>query len=204
MLRRFTKGVTTVQQKMPSTGRLFPDQPQTQQAPRFPSNNGAQGYEPQARMQQTGSIPVINAPVRSATTPLFTTGTMQALRGTQPVQTMQPMSTMPPASAFQSPQSMPVLIQTLQGTPVLVTREALEAAVAQLPKLPDSPADSLPDPAEKGRKGRKAKQPKKPKEKKEKKKRFSFVWFGFGLIGVATVLVSLARYVVIPLLAHYF
>lgn len=189
-----TKGVRSVQQMTPPQGRLFPDPPEQNQqsAPRFSSSN-THAYEPQLRMQQSGRLPVYNPSQ-------YTTGSLQALHGTQPVQSMPPLSAMPTAQAYQAQQQSaqqsaqqgsPVIVQTMQGVPVLVSLEELKKALGEM--------ESKEEKEQKG----------KQKSKQEKRSRslsvkFSVMWVVFGLIGIGTVLVQTARYVVIPLLVHFF
>lgn len=215
-------------QQQPPKGRLFPDRPVEQtSAPRF-SSNTAQGYEAQARMQQTGSYGMSQSS-------RYGTGSFQAVRDSQPVNTMPPMASMPTAQSYAAAQQTlsssqrfstgsfqpvrdsqpvntmppvttvaaaqpvvqqgaPVMMQTVQGTPVLISQEQLQAAAAQLA------AQGLIKPAEEkdsakvkaGKKGR--------REKKQKViARPSLFWIIFGLIGVATVLYLLYGQVVVPL-----
>lgn len=180
-----------MQQRTPPQGRLFPDPPEQQQpVSRFPNTN-VQPYEPQVRMQQSGRLPVYNASQ-------YTTGSLQALHGTQPVQSMQPLAAMPTASAYQAQQAAqqnpsqgtPVIVQTVQGVPVLVSIDELKRAVGEQEASPEK------EPKDK-RKSRKERQPR-------RSLKLSAMWFVFGLIGLATVLVQTARYVVIPLLVHFF
>ena len=137
-----------MQQMTPPQGRLFPDTPKQQSAPRFASNapQGAQAYEPQLRMQQTGSVPVM-------TMPRYATGQLQALHGAQPVTQMPPMSSLPTVSVYQAMQAQPVnipqtalegtpiMVHTVQGAPVVVTKEEMERALAS---LEDAIADLFP------------------------------------------------------------
>ena len=188
-----------MQQQTPPQGRLFPDPPQGQQqaSPRFASNSA------QLHMQHSGQLPVYHSA-------RYASGMMPVMQG-QPVQTMPPMATMPTAQAYQaSQQGEPVIVQTVQGMPVLVTVEQLQAALdkhrgtqeEQEPKptrrrrtrkTHDEAADDKPD------RKKSAKNKKDKKDKKEKKPlsfRLSVVWFIFGLIGMGTVGVTLIRLVV--------
>lgn len=183
-----------MQQQTPPQGRLFPDPPQEQRpaAPRF-APSATQPYEPQPRMQQTGSFPVYSSA-------RYTTGSLQTLH-TQPVQTMPPMATMPTAQNYQASmhqeqpqpvsQGTPMIVQTVQGTPVLVTLEQLQAALK---------AQNEPEKEEKAT----GKRSKARKEKKREKKPFSFklsvTWFIFGLIGMGTTAVFVLRLVITLLL----
>jgi len=175
-----------MQQQTPPQGRLFPDPPQEQQkpaAPRFAST-ATQPYEPQPRMQHTGAYPTYSSA-------RYTTNSLQTLH-TQPVQTMPPMAAMPTAQAYQAAMQQkqqhvegnPVIVQTVQGTPVLVTVEQLQSAL----KGHEAPVDEK-------------KQRKSRKEKKERKpRRFSLVWFVFGLIGMGTTAIAVLRVVITLLL----
>lgn len=198
-----------MQQQTPPRGRLFPDPPQAQtQAPRF-SSTGAQPYEPQPRMQQTGAYPTYHSA-------RYSTNSLQTLH-VQPVQTLPPMSTMPTAQTYQTAlaqsqlsqqmkqnpslqQTNPLIVQTVQGTPVVVSMEQLEEALRQ---QKEKQGDSeKAESTGKDRKERKAEK-KQKKEKKEKatvvKTRPSLFWIFFGLIGIATVLYLLYGQVIVPL-----
>lgn len=86
-------------QQQPPKGRLFPDRPVEQtNAPRF-SNNNTQGYEAQPRMQQTGSYGMSQSS-------RYGTGSFQAVRDSQPVNTMPPMAAMPTAQAYSAQQAL--------------------------------------------------------------------------------------------------
>ncbi len=175
-----------MQQQTPPQGRLFPDPPQEQRpaAPRFVST-ATQPYEPQPRMQHTGAYPTYSSA-------RYTTSSLQTLH-TQPVQTMPPMASMPTAHAYQAAMQQkqqataegnPVIVQTVQGTPVLVTVEQLQAALK---------GHEVPDNEKKPRKSR--------REKKEHKpRRFSMLWFVFGLIGMGTTAIAVLRVVITLLL----
>lgn len=201
-----------MQQQTPPQGRLFPDPPQEQQqtAPRFAST-GTQPYEPQLRMQQTtGAYPTYNSA-------RYTTGSLQTLHG-QPVQTLPPMATMPTAQAYQQAmlqnqpvqQGSPMIVQTVQGTPVLVTLEQLQAALEQQKEKlgeKDAEKDSEKD-GKKSRKKKTARESRKEKDtdsRKEKKQKsvsvkFSVMWFIFGLIGMGTTAVYVLKFVITFLL----
>lgn len=179
-----------MQQPNPPQGRLFPDSPQPQSAPRFASNapHSAQPYEPQQRMQQTGAVPTM-------TVPRYATGQLQALHGSTPASQMPPMASMPTAQAYQAQQGQtpapsaesaqtatPLMVHTLQGVPVVVSAEEMRRALEDLDR----------------KNGRKT--AKDSGKKKKKRGRFSIVWFVFGLIGVGATLLLLLEHVVIPLL----
>lgn len=173
-----------MQQMTPPQGRLFPDTPKQQSAPRFASNapQGAQAYEPQLRMQQTGSVPVM-------TMPRYATGQLQALHGAQPVTQMPPMSSLPTVSVYQAMQAQPVnipqtalegtpiMVHTVQGAPVVVTKEEMERALASLEEATD---------------GRKKSRRRKKDAKHEGAKtvkvvsKFSVFWMIFGVIGIVS------------------
>ena len=173
-----------MQQMTPPQGRLFPDTPKQQSAPRFASNapQGAQAYEPQLRMQQTGSVPVM-------TMPRYATGQLQALHGSQPVTQMPPMSSLPTVSVYQAMQAQPVnipqtalegtpiMVHTVQGAPVVVTKEEMERALASLEEATD---------------GRKKSRRRKKDAKHEGAKtvkvvsKFSVFWMIFGVIGIVS------------------
>ena len=173
-----------MQQMTPPQGRLFPDTPKQQSAPRFASNapQGAQAYEPQLRMQQTGSVPVM-------TMPRYATGQLQALHGAQPVTQMPPMSSLPTVSVYQAMQAQPVnipqtalegtpiMVHTVQGAPVVVTKEEMERALASL---------------EEANEGRKKSRRRKKDAKHEGAKtvkvvsKFSVFWMIFGVIGIVS------------------
>jgi len=219
-----------MQHMTPPQGRLFPDPPQEpQQTPRFQSTL-QQAYEPQQRMQQTGSFPTYHSA-------RYTTSSMQPLHSTQPVTTMPPMATMPTAQAYQqqlqqpvvpqplsepAPQSAPsrddspVIVNTLQGAPVLVTLEQLEEALCQLKArngLTDLNTDLRgeihAEPAKK-RKGKKTKALHKAAHTENKAARkarplkitFSVTWFIFGVIGLVSTIIFLLEYFGIPLLVY--
>ncbi len=178
-----------MQPTSPTPGRLFPDNPQPQNGPRFASNvqQPLQPYEPQPRMQQTGSIPVI--PVSP-----YTTGSLRPLHGGQPVSSMPPMATMPTAQAYQQATQptvqeapvvgTPLMVHTIQGTPVLVTREEMER--------------TLGESAGKKKRARHKKAEEKGAGKSRKK--VSLFWFVFGVIGILFLLYHLLESVGIPLL----
>lgn len=173
-----------MQQMTPPQGRLFPDTPKQQSARRFASNapQGAQAYEPQLRMQQTGSVPVM-------TMPRYATGQLQALHGAQPVTQMPPMSSLPTVSVYQAMQAQPVnipqtalegspiMVHTVQGAPVVVTKEEMERALASLEEATD---------------GRKKSRRRKKDAKHEGAKtvkvvsKFSVFWMIFGVIGIVS------------------
>lgn len=187
-----------MQQMTPPQGRLFPDTPKQQSAPRFASNapQGAQAYEPQLRMQQTGSVPVM-------TMPRYATGQLQALHGAQPVTQMPPMSSLPTVSVYQAMQAQPVnipqtalegtpiMVHTVQGAPVVVTKEEMERALASLEEATD---------------GRKKSRRRKKDAKHEGAKtvkvvsKFSVFWMIFGVIGIAASAYYVWNWGVIPLL----
>lgn len=187
-----------MQQMTPPQGRLFPDTPKQQSAPRFASNapQGAQAYEPQLRMQQTGSVPVM-------TMPRYATGQLQALHGSQPVTQMPPMSSLPTVSVYQAMQAQPVnipqtalegtpiMVHTVQGAPVVVTKEEMERALASLEEATD---------------GRKKSRRRKKDAKHEGAKtvkvvsKFSVFWMIFGVIGIAASAYYVWNWGVIPLL----
>ena len=182
-----------MQQQTPPQGRLFPDKPQQQTAHRF-AGTTAQGYEPQPRMQQTGPVPVYHSA-------RYSTGSLQTLHGSQPVQNMPPIATMPTAQAYQAAQQgNPILVQTVQGTPVIVSEEQLRQALEAFDK--QQAAGKKPGKKKSARKTKAEKAGE--KEKKPFVLKLSVFWLIFGLIGIATVLVQLARYVVIPLLVKFF
>lgn len=173
-----------MQQMTPPQGRLFPDNPSQQSAPRFASNapQGAQAYEPQLRMQQTGSVPVM-------TMPRYATGQLQALHGSQPATQMPPMSSLPTVSVYQAMQAQPVnipqtalegtpiMVHTVQGAPVVVTKEEMERALASLEEATD---------------GRKKSRRRKKDANHEGAKtikvvsKFSVFWMIFGVIGIVS------------------
>ena len=187
-----------MQQMTPPQGRLFPDTPKQQSAPRFASNapQGAQAYEPQLRMQQTGSVPVM-------TMPRYATGQLQALHGAQSVTQMPPMSSLPTVSVYQAMQAQPVnipqtalegtpiMVHTVQGAPVVVTKEEMERALASLEEATD---------------GRKKSRRRKKDAKHEGAKtvkvvsKFSVFWMIFGVIGIAASAYYVWNWGVIPLL----
>lgn len=217
-------------QQQPPKGRLFPDRLVEQtSAPRFSTNN-TQGYEAQPRMQQTGSYGMSQSS-------RYGTGSFQAVRDSQPVNTMPPMAAMPTAqnyaaaqqtlsnsqrfstgsfqpvrdsqpvntmpsvttvSSAQQPvvqQGAPIMMQTVQGTPVLISQEQLQAVVAQLT------AQGLIKPDAKKDESSKTKTDKKSRKEKKMKvvARPSLFWIIFGLIGIAAVLYLLYGQVVVPL-----
>lgn len=187
------KGVKPVQQMTPPQGHLFPDKPQQQPAaPRFASNAApaaqpAQSYEPQARMQQTGSIPVM---------PKYGTGSLQTLHGTQPVTSMPPMATMPTAQAYQAQQAAqqqsavtdgtPLMVHTVQGAPVVVTLEEMERAIGEMEQ----------------KSGKKQKKQLRGAQKQSGRfvMKFSVLWCVFGVIGVIATALTLWEWAIIPLL----
>lgn len=219
-------------QQQPPRGRLFPDRPVEQtNAPRFSSNN-AQGYEAQTRMQQTGSYgmsqsarygtgsfqavrdsqpvntlpPMASMPTASnyaaaqqtlSNSQRFSTGSFQPVRDSQPVNTMPPVTTVASAQQPVVQQGAPVMMQTVQGTPVLISQEQLQAVAAQLA------AQGLIKPA--GEESAKSKADKKAEKKARKEKKMkviarpSLFWMIFGIIGIATVLYLLYGQVVVPL-----
>lgn len=216
-------------QQQPPKGRLFPDRPVEQtNAPRF-SNNNTQGYEAQPRMQQTGSYgmsqssrygtgsfqavrdsqPVNTMPPMAAmptaqnyaaaqqalsNSQRFSTGSFQPVRDSQPVNTMPPVTTVTAAQPVVQ-QGAPVMMQTVQGTPVLISQEQLQAVAAQLA------AQGLIKPGEEKDDTTTKKAGKKIRREKKQKvvARPSLFWIIFGLIGVATVLYLLYGQVVVPL-----
>lgn len=184
-----------MQQMTPPQGHLFPDnQPQQPAAPRFASNavpaaQNAQPYEPQVRMQQTGSIPVM---------PKYGTGSLQTLHGTQPVNAMPPMATMPTAQAYQAQQEQqaarqqsavdgtPLMVHTVQGTPVVVTLEEMERAIGEMEQ----------------KSGKKQKKKLKGAQQQSGRfvMKFSVLWCVFGVIGVISTGLALWEWAIIPLL----
>ncbi|MBR3764741.1 MAG: hypothetical protein IKK57_09370 [Clostridia bacterium] len=196
-----------MQQLPPPQGRQFPDAPQQPKTPLFASNapNAAapvQGYEPQARMQHTGSVPVIQAPK-------YSTGQLRTLHSTMPVQQMPPQSAYPanplqPAQAYQArhatPENIqqipgtPLMVQTVQGVAVVVTAEEMEKALAEHARKNGK------------RKIRKQSGGQKKETKQEKKSRFamkfSVTWLIFGLIGIVSSILWLLEWVIIPLLVY--
>lgn len=206
-----------MQQQTPPQGRLFPDPPQEQQsAPRF-QNTLSQAYEPQQRMQQTGSFPTYHSA-------RYTTSSMQPLHSTQPVTSMPPMATMPTAQvyqqqqAMQQPQANAAVVHTVQGTPVLVTLEQLEESIRELKArsgLNELPEVQKIEPIT-GKKLRKAKNAKAKADMKteikteiraEKKARpiritFSVAWCFFGVVGVISTVIFLLEYFGIPFLVY--
>lgn len=187
-----------MQQMMPPQGPLFPENRQEQPKPRFPSNaqaSAAQNYEPQRRMQQTGSLPIYQSA-------RYTTGSLQPVRASQPVSTMQPMATMPTVQQYQAQmasqpaQETPVMVHTVQGQPVVVSAEELRQALASL--------GAKSEPQEQKKKLRQSKKQKSQQQKEQKQSRFamkmSVTWFVFGLIGMGTAGVYVLRIVITFLL----
>lgn len=212
-----------MQHMPPPQGRLFPDPPQEQQqtTPRF-QTTPQQSYEPQLRMQQTGSFPTYHSA-------RYTTSSMQPLHSTQPVTSMPPMATMPTAQAYQqqlqqtpehqsaaSRDESPVIVNTLQGAPVLVTLEQLEEALRQLKArngLTDLNTDlrgemqAEPQQTRKAKKSKALRKAAKSENKAERKARplkitFSVTWFVFGVIGLVSTVIFLLEYFGIPLLVY--
>lgn len=192
-----------MQQMQPPQGRLFPDKQEQQSAPRFSSNaqGAAQNYEPQLRMQQSGSLPIYQSN-------RYPTGQMQPVQASQPVNTLPPMSTMPTAQAYQqqlAQQAMqqqstvekPVLLHTIQGQPVLIDMAEIRQTLG---------LDEQPTHEESLKKLRKARQTMEQKKtsKQEKQSRFtmkmSVTWFLFGLVGMGTAGVLVLRFVITFLL----
>ena len=180
-----------MQHTTPPTGPYFDsNRPQEDKTYRFTSNDplGARPYEPQPRMQQTGSVPVIQMP-------RYATGQLQALHNAPPVSQMPPMAQMPTASAWEAQQAAaqkpvqgkPVIVRTTQGTPVLITREELERALQELQEA-EKPRT---------RKGRKSE---KTAKKEQVRPRRSLLFTVFSMIGVISVVLLLIEWVAIPLL----
>lgn len=194
-----------MQQMMPPQGPLFPENRQEQPKPRFPSNaqaSAAQNYEPQRRMQQTGSLPIYQSA-------RYATGSLQPVHASQPVSTMQPMSTMPTAQQYQAQlaaqaaaqqqtQEKPLMLHTVQGQPVVISAEELRRALASL----DS--HSAPQEQAQKKKLRQSKKQKGKQQREQKQSRFamkmSVTWFVFGLIGMGTAGVYVLRIVITFLL----
>lgn len=202
-------------QQMPSPqGRAFPDTPQQPKAPLFASN-ATPGYEPQPRMQHTGSVPVIQAPK-------YATGQLRALHSTLPVQQMPPHSAYPanPLQAVQSYQARhaapeqtqepqqtaisgtPLMVRTVQGVAVAVTAEEMEKALAEHARKAGKYKGQKKhsEPAQTG------KQKKEKKQKQEKTgkfaMKFSVTWCAFGVIGIVSAALWLIEWVIIPLLVY--
>lgn len=196
-----------MQQMMPPTGPLFPDNRQEQHTPRFPSNAQTippQKYEPQLQMQHSGSLPIYQSAQ-------YASGTLQPVHSSQPVSTMKPMATMPTAqeyqahlavqyAAAQNPQEKPLLLHTVQGQPVVISAETLRKAAAAL----DAQAAPQEAQHQSKKKLRQQKKQKNRQEKVQKQSRFamkmSVTWFIFGLIGMGTAGVYVLRIVITFLL----
>ncbi|MBQ7848600.1 MAG: hypothetical protein IJ343_02605 [Clostridia bacterium] len=194
-----------MQQMMPPQGPLFPDNRQEQQKPRFPSNAQAapaQNYEPQLRMQQSGSLPIY-------TSARYASGTLQPVRASQPVSTMQPMATMPTAQQYQAQlaaqtaaqqqsQEKPLVLHTVQGQPVVINADELRQALAALN------VQNAPQEQKQTKKLRQSKKQKSQQQKEQKQSRFmmkmSVTWFVFGLIGMGTAGVFVLKIVITFLL----
>lgn len=180
-----------MQPMTPQEGRLFPDTPQQQSAPRFASNaphTVPQTYEPQPRMHNTGSYPVLQQPT-------YVTGQLQALHGT-PVTQLPRMSavgsTVPPTAI----QGTPLLVYTDKGTPVAVTDQEMQRALA---------AHAAPqEQTQQGRQRKKARQKKELRGKKEQTgkfaMKFSVTWCIFGVIGIISTALTVYEWVIVPLL----
>ena len=210
-----------MQQMPPPQGRAFPDTPQQPKAPLFASNasnasNAAPGYEPQPRMQHTGSVPVIQAP-------RYSTGQLRTLHSTLPVQQMPPMSSYPanplqPGQAVQTYQARhampeqtqeplsaaaingtPLMVRTVQGVAVAVTAEEMEKALEEHARK-----------SGKHRGKKKSGEPKKEKKEKKQKQeksgkfalKFSVTWCAFGVIGIISAALWLFEWVIMPLLVY--
>lgn len=193
-----------MQQIPPPSGGLFPDTPQQPSTPLFASN---MQQTPQPGMQQTGSVPVLQVP-------RYATGQLRALHGTQPVQQMPPMSAMPVAPVYAAQQTVPpqphrqqpapgqealpisalegtpLMVRTVQGTPVAVTAEEMERA--------------LEEHAGKSRQKQKGRQKKESREKQKQSGRFSLkfsvAWCIFGVIGIISVVLLFLEWVAMPVL----
>ena len=189
-----------MQQMTPPSGHLFPDHPQQQSSPRFASNapKAAQAYEPQVRMQQTGSVPVM-------TVPRYATGQLQALHGSIPATQMPPLATLPtaqvyqqqlvsqqvlPAQAAQVPESAitgtPLMVPTVQGAPVVVNYEEMMRAIEEMEQKP----------AMKKKRARKEKQEEKQKRSHKIVLSFSLLWIVFGVIGMISTALWLWEWIV--------
>lgn len=191
-----------MQQMMPPQGPLFPENRQEQPKPRFPSNaqaSAAQNYEPQLRMQQSGSLPIYQSA-------RYASGTLQPVRASQPVSTMQPMATMPTVQQYQAQlaaqqtQETPLMLHTVQGQPVIVSAEELRKAVAALGVQSEPQKQTK----KQEKKLRQSKKQKSQQQKEQKQSRFvmkmSVTWFIFGLIGMGTAGVYVLRIVITFLL----
>lgn len=194
-----------MQPMTPPQGHLFPENQQQQQpaAPRFASNaipmaQPTQSYEPQVRMQQTGSFAPVSQQTGSLPVmPRYGTGSLQTLHGTQPVSTMPPMATMPTAQDYQAQQlaqqnqqspkdGTPVMVRTVQGVPVVVSVEEMERAIESLEQ----------------KSGKKQKKKLQGAQKQQGRfaMKFSIVWCVFGIIGVIATALTLYERVIVPLL----
>ena len=116
---------------------------------------------------------------------------------------MPPMSSLPPVSVYQAMQAQPVnipqtalegtpiMVHTVQGAPVVVTKEEMERALASLEEATD---------------GRKKSRRRKKDAKHEGAKtvkvvsKFSVFWMIFGVIGIAASAYYVWNWGVIPLL----
>lgn len=174
-----------MQQMNPQEGRLFPEQPQQQAAHRFPSNAPqppVQSYEPQPRMQNTGSY----QPLQQSA---YTTAQLQALHGTVPPHLL---SQLPPTVV----QGTPLLVYTDKGVPVAVTDQEMKRALAAQGELQEQEQEA-------GQK-KKRRQKKELHGKKEQTGRFvmkfSVTWLVFGVIGIIATALTVYEWVVVPLL----
>lgn len=169
-------------QQTPPTGKLFPDHPQQPSGPRFASNaphQAPQTYEPQQRMQQTGSYQPIH--------PSYGTGHLTPLHEAprqQPGVQNPPQQTAPAAV-----EGTPLMVHTVQGVPVAVTAEEMERALAEMQERPgrrNKRLDRYEDAREQNR--------------RKRSRRFSLVWNVFAFVGIISVILLILEWVGIPLL----
>lgn len=200
-----------MQQMFPPDRRLFPDNPQQQSAPRFASNApqaSTQSYEPQARMQNTGSYPPVQQQYP------YAAGQLQALHSAPDGRTPR-IPVIPLTGSQQIPATAQegtlLLVYTSEGTPVNITDKEMERALT-------AHAENGQQQTQKGRHKGKRKQAQKQEsgqkqestQKKEirgKKEqtgkfvmKFSIAWCVFGVIGIISTALTVYEWVIVPLL----
>lgn len=170
-------------QQQPPKGKLFPDHPQEQSGPRFASNaprQNPQSYEPQHRMQQTGSYQPVQPPFGTSHLQPLHDKPFSRLQGAQ-----EPPQQIPPSAL----EGTPLMVYTVQGAPVAVTAEEMERALAELQSKPNK------------RKNRTSRTDDSREQKRRKgKRRFSLVWNVFAFVGIISVILLVLEWVGIPLL----
>lgn len=190
-----------MQQMTPQEGHRFPDNPQPPSAPRFASNAPqarAQSYEPQTRMQNTGSFPVVQPSPYAA-------GQLQPLHGEAAGPT--PRIPLMPADSLrlQIPatcvQGTPLWVYTDKGTPVAITDMEMKRALADHAAQSGQVQEEQESQQQQKQKRRQKKELRGKKEQTGKfVMKFSLTWCVFGVIGIISTALTVYEWVIVPLL----